>query len=105
MSAVVGFVMIIASLRLRGIYFALSTLIGNLILSAIFLNLTWLTAGPRGMSNIPAPVFSVPGIGEIAFVGYLQTYLVLAVLAAWLYGSWWLLHTRVGILPRGHQAR
>lgn len=97
MSAAVGFVMIIASLRLRGIYFALSTLIGNLILTAIFLNLTWLTAGPRGMSNIPPPVFWVPGIGEIAFVGYLQAYLVLAVLAAWLYASWWLLHTRVGV--------
>ena len=49
------------------------------------------------MSNIPPPVFWVPGIGEIAFVGYLQAYLVLAVLAAWLYASWWLLHTRVGI--------
>ena len=60
MSTAVGFVMIIASLRLRGIYFALSTLIGNLILSAIFLNLTWLTAGPRGMSNIPPPYFGCP---------------------------------------------
>lgn len=97
MSMVVGFVMIIASLRLRGIYFALSTLIGNLILSAIFLNLTWLTAGPRGMSNIPAPVFWLPGVGDVAFVGYLQTYLVLAILVVWLCASWWMLHTKTGV--------
>jgi branched-chain amino acid transport system permease protein len=97
MSMVVGLVMIIASLRLRGIYFALSTLIGNLILSAIFLNLTWLTAGPRGMSNIPPPIFWLPGIGNVAFVGYLQAYLVLAILVAWLYVSWLMLHTKTGI--------
>jgi branched-chain amino acid transport system permease protein len=97
MSMVVGFVIIIASLRLRGIYFALSTLIGNLILSAIFLNLTWLTAGPRGMSNIPPPVFWLPGVGDVAFVGYLQTYLVLAILVAWLFASWRILHTKTGI--------
>jgi branched-chain amino acid transport system permease protein len=97
MSMVVGLVMIIASLRLRGIYFALSTLIGNLILSAIFLNLTWLTAGPRGMSNIPTPTFWVPGIGDVVFVGYLQTYLVLAILVVWLCVSWLMLHAKIGI--------
>ena len=96
MATIVGLAMIIASLRLRGIYFALSTLIGNLILSAMFLNLTWLTAGPRGMSNIPAPVISLPGIGQIAFVGYLQTYLVLAILVAWLFLAWRILHSKAG---------
>ena len=97
MSTIIGLVMIIASLRLRGIFFALSTLIGNLILSAMFLNLTWLTAGPRGMSNIPAPSFWFPGIGEVAFVGYLQTYLALLLLIAWLVVCWLMLQGRTGI--------
>ena len=97
MSTIIGLVMIIASLRLRGIFFALSTLIGNLILSAMFLNLTWLTAGPRGMSNIPAPSFWFPGIGEVAFVGYLQTYLALLLLIAWLVVCWLILQGRTGI--------
>jgi branched-chain amino acid transport system permease protein len=96
LSTFVGLLMIIASLRLRGIYFALSTLIGNLILSAMFLNLTWLTAGPRGMSNIPAPTFSAPVIGEVAFVGYLQTYLVIGILVTWLLVAWRILHGRAG---------
>jgi branched-chain amino acid transport system permease protein len=97
MSAIVGLAMIVASLRLRGIFFALSTLIGNLILSAMFLNLTWLTAGPRGMSNIPPPSFWFPGIGEVVFAGYLQTYLALFILGLWLFACWVLLRGRVGI--------
>jgi branched-chain amino acid transport system permease protein len=96
-STIVGLAMIVASLRLRGIFFALSTLIGNLILSAMFLNLTWLTAGPRGMSSIPAPSFWLPGIGEVVFAGYLQTYLALLILVVWLYACWVMLRGRAGI--------
>ena len=72
-ATLVGLIMILASLRLQGIYFALSTLIGNLILSAIFFNVTDLTAGPRGMSAIPPPTIFLPGVGELVFNDYLQT--------------------------------
>jgi branched-chain amino acid transport system permease protein len=92
----VGFVIIMASLRLQGIYFALSTLIGNLILSAIFLNVTTLTAGPRGIANIPPPAISLPGIGDFAFVGFAQTCLVLAILALWMAVAWRLITGRRG---------
>ncbi len=97
LAAGVGLAMIMASLRLRGIYLALSTLIGNLILSAMFLNLTWLTAGPRGMSGIPGPTMSLPWLGSVEFAGSLQTFLVLAVLAAWLYVVWTIMKGRTGV--------
>jgi ABC-type branched-subunit amino acid transport system permease subunit len=96
MATLVGLIMILASLRLQGIYFALSTLIGNLILSAIFFNVTDLTAGPRGMSAIPPPVINLPGIGEIVFNDYLQTYLVMAIAVAWIYAVWRLVNGRMG---------
>jgi ABC-type branched-subunit amino acid transport system permease subunit len=96
MATLVGLIMILASLRLQGIYFALSTLIGNLILSAIFFNVTDLTAGPRGMSAIPPPVIDLPGLGEIVFTDYLQTYLVMAIAVAWIYAVWRLVNGRMG---------
>ncbi|MDA0261930.1 MAG: branched-chain amino acid ABC transporter permease [Proteobacteria bacterium] len=95
-ATLVGLIMTLASLRLQGIYFALSTLIGNLILSAIFFNVTDLTAGPRGMSAIPPPTIGLPGIGEIVFIDYLQTYLVMAIAIAWIYGVWRMVNGRMG---------
>jgi branched-chain amino acid transport system permease protein len=92
----VGYAMIIASIRLRGIFFALSTLIGNLILSAMFLNLTWLTGGPRGMSIIPPPYISLPGGGTFYFSGYWQTFFVMAIMTVWLYIAWRLIQGKLG---------
>ena len=52
------------SLRLRESISRLAHAHRHLILSAIFVNLTWLTAGPRrNVQEIPPPVFWVPGIG------------------------------------------
>lgn len=95
-ATLVGLIMILASLRLQGIYFALSTLIGNLILSAIFFNVTDLTAGPRGMSAIPPPTIFLPGVGELVFNDYLQTYLVMAIAIAWIYAVWRMVNGRMG---------
>lgn len=95
-ATVVGFVVIMASLRLQGIYFALSTLIANLILSAVFLNVISLTAGPRGLSDIPPPALGIPGFGQFVFSGFAQTSLVLAILAVTIAIAWRIITGRRG---------
>jgi branched-chain amino acid transport system permease protein len=44
-------------LKLRGHYVAIATLGISAMISAVLLSFTWLTYGPLGVSNIPAPAF------------------------------------------------
>jgi branched-chain amino acid transport system permease protein len=54
-SAILGAIVISPALSLRGHYVAIATLgIGAMVVAAI-LNLEWLTRGPLGVTNIPAP--------------------------------------------------
>jgi len=54
-TAVFGFLIGYPSLRLRGVYFALTTLCFGEILSLVFENWIPVTGGPTGISRIPAP--------------------------------------------------
>ncbi len=57
LAAVIGAVIVAPSLHLRGHYVAIVTLGIGAIVTSLLLNLDWLTNGPLGVSNIPAPVF------------------------------------------------
>ncbi|MGH2457565.1 MAG: ABC transporter permease [Chloroflexota bacterium] len=56
LAAVIGAVIVAPSLHLRGHYVAIVTLGIGAIVTSLLLNLDWLTNGPLGVSNIPAPV-------------------------------------------------
>ncbi len=53
MGALVGLVLGVPSLRLRGIYFVLATLGFLEIVRQLLSNMTWLTGGTNGVANIP----------------------------------------------------
>jgi len=55
-AALIGFLVSLPTLRLRGIYLAITTLGASEILRLIALNWEGLTGGPVGIKNIPAPV-------------------------------------------------
>lgn len=56
-AAFIGALIVTPALHLRGHYVAITTLgVGAMVVSAL-LNLEWLTRGPLGITNIPAPVF------------------------------------------------
>jgi len=85
------------SLRLRGPYFAISTLafaeIGVLVLN----NWMDLTRGPMGIPGVPRPFILLPGGGTFVFdAGLSWYYLMLGILGVTLLGVHRLLTSRVG---------
>ena len=60
-AAVVGVVLGLPSLRLRGFYFTLSGLVIQTALTMLFVYLPQLTAGDTGISQIPPPTLPLPG--------------------------------------------
>jgi len=74
LSALVGILIGYPFLRLRGHYFAISTLAFCILMGHIFSNWVFLTAGPAGVtmgpgqvSGIPDASFSVPFVGHFVF--------------------------------------
>jgi branched-chain amino acid transport system permease protein len=55
-AAVIGLLVALPTLRLKGIYLALVTLGSSEIIRLIALNWEWLTGGPVGIKNIPSPL-------------------------------------------------
>ncbi len=92
-AAVLGAIIISPALGLRGHYVAIATLgIGAMVVAAI-LNLEWLTRGPLGVTNIPAPRF----FGYTIITArdyYVLSVAVLLVCAA-----------AIGLLQRSHLGR
>ncbi len=86
------------SLRLRGVYFALTTLGFGEILSLVFENWIPVTGGPMGITGIPAPTaIRLPGGISFAFdskVGFY--YLCLTFMLLSLYFNRQLLKSRLG---------
>lgn len=56
-ATVLGAIIVSPALRLRGHYVAIATLGIGAIVAAALLNFEWLTHGPLGVTNIPAPNF------------------------------------------------
>ena len=93
-----GFLIGYPSLRLRGVYFALTTLGFGEILFLVFDNWIPVTGGPMGITGIPAPTpIPLPGGYQIAFdskTGVYYLCLVFVLLA--IYVNRQLLHSRLG---------
>jgi branched-chain amino acid transport system permease protein len=96
-TAIFGFLIGYPSLRLRGVYFALTTLAFGEILSLVFENSVAVTGGPMGITKIPPPP-------PLALAGLRLTfdekagfyYLCLICLAAAIYVNRQLLRSRLG---------
>jgi branched-chain amino acid transport system permease protein len=68
-AALVGVVLGLPSLRLRGFYFALSCLVIQSALTLLFVYLPQFTQGDTGISQIPAPTVTLPGVGSATLSG------------------------------------
>jgi len=78
--AVVAFLIGLMTLRLREAYFAIATLLFNVIIYEIVDKWDEVTRGPRGLFGIPSPVIEVGGV-SVSFSGAQNFYyLMLAVL-------------------------
>lgn len=77
-AAIIGFLVSLPTLRLRGIYLAIVTLGSSEIIRLIALNWEPVTGGPNGIRGIPAPMFF--GAKISGSVQYYYIFLILAVL-------------------------
>ncbi|HAM59243.1 MAG TPA: hypothetical protein DCQ64_29065 [Candidatus Rokubacteria bacterium] len=87
-AAVVGVVLGLPALRLRGFYFTLSSLVIQSALTLLFVYFPRFTQGDTGISQIPAPTVTLPGLGTAALTGVwfeetLAVAAMLAVLVVW----------------------
>ncbi|QUH26446.1 branched-chain amino acid ABC transporter permease [Serpentinicella alkaliphila] len=77
-TSLVGFLISLPTLRLRGIYLAIVTLGFSEIIRIIALNWTSVTGGPMGVKGIPSPIFL--GIRISGSSRYYYIFLALAIL-------------------------
>jgi branched-chain amino acid transport system permease protein len=89
LAAAAGFVVGLPSLRIRGLYLAIVTLMFSFIVENLALNLEGLTGGPRGITNIPRPA-----VGKWVLQSDLAYYYLVVLAAAalvaltrWVVGS------------------
>jgi branched-chain amino acid transport system permease protein len=97
-TAAFGFLIGYPSLRLRGVYFALTTLAFGEILSLVFENWISVTGGPMGITRIPPPTpIHLPGGVSLAFddkTGFYYLCLIFLLIA--MYVNRQLLRSRLG---------
>lgn len=84
-AAIVGVVLGLPALRLRGFYFALSTLVIQVALSLLYTTAEDFTGGDTGFSNVPYPRIPLPGgeefiIRDVYYVYLILVFLILTVL-------------------------
>ncbi|HPQ47727.1 MAG TPA: branched-chain amino acid ABC transporter permease [Clostridia bacterium] len=91
-SSIVGFLISLPTLRLRGIYLALVTLGFSEILRLVALNWTSLTGGPMGIKGIPAPWF----FGLRATSPHNYYFIVLLFVVLCLFTSYRVINSKVG---------
>jgi len=91
-SSIVGLLISLPTLRLRGIYLALVTLGFSEILRLVALNWTSLTGGPMGIKGIPAPWF----FGLRATSPHNYYFIVLLFVALCLFTSHRVINSKVG---------
>jgi branched-chain amino acid transport system permease protein len=93
-SGLLGLIIGIPSLRLRGPYFVIVTMGFNIILVSIIENLGNLTGGVTGLMGIPSP----SGIGGISFDTKMKLYYLFLII---LFIFWWVLYrirtSRMGV--------
>ena len=81
-AAVVGAIIAVPSLRLRGDYFALATLGFAVIVYSVAKNWVSLTRGPMGLPGIPR--FDLFGVSFSSNLSYLLVTVVLVLLSSWM---------------------
>jgi branched-chain amino acid transport system permease protein len=93
-AALVGVVLGLPSLRLRGFYFTLSSIVIQSALTLLFVYFPQFTGGDTGISQIPAP--TVPLVGEVPLAGvWFEEALVVAAIATVL-AVRWITRSRLG---------
>jgi branched-chain amino acid transport system permease protein len=82
MAALIGIVVGIPSLRIKGIYLAIATLAAQLIIEWTINHVTWISGGVQSSIEIPRPsLFGVPLSSEAAIYEFLMFFAVLAIVA------------------------
>src|SRR6476620_741378 len=82
MAALIGAVVGIPSLRIKGIYLAIATLAAQLIIEWTINHVQWISGGIQSSIEIPRPsVFGVPLRAEWQFYLFLMFFAVLAIVA------------------------
>ena len=82
-AALVGVVLGLPALRLRGFYFTLSSIVIQSALTLLFVYLPQFTQGDTGISQIPAPRLTLPGRGSVALEGvWFEEVLAMAAIAS-----------------------
>jgi branched-chain amino acid transport system permease protein len=83
MAALIGMVVGIPSLRIKGIYLAIATLAAQLIIEWTINHVTWISGGVQSSIEIPRPsLFGVPLAAEAQIYEFLMFFAVLAIVAA-----------------------
>ncbi|MCD6322074.1 MAG: branched-chain amino acid ABC transporter permease, partial [Clostridiales bacterium] len=91
-TSIIGLLIALPTLRLRGIYLALVTLAFSEILRLVALNWTSLTGGPMGIKGIPAPWFF--GLRSTSPHNYYFIVLIFVILC--LFTSYRVINSKVG---------
>jgi branched-chain amino acid transport system permease protein len=68
-AAAVGVILGLPALRLRGFYFVLSSLVIQVALTLVFIYFPQFTNGDTGITQIPRPRLSLPGLGAVDLTG------------------------------------
>jgi branched-chain amino acid transport system permease protein len=103
MAALIGVLIGSAILRLKGIYFAMVTLIFGEAVRLFFMNGGTITGGPSGIWGVPKPdalsIFGVTIVPEFQATSYLSFYFLAAFLLMAVLGMMWRLkRSRLGLL-------
>jgi branched-chain amino acid transport system permease protein len=80
MSALIGTIVGIPSLRIKGIYLAIATLAAQLIIEWTINHVQWISGGVQASITIPRPsVFGVRLVSERQIYGFLMFFVVIAI--------------------------
>jgi branched-chain amino acid transport system permease protein len=83
MAAVVGAVVGIPSLRIKGLYLAIATLAGQLIIEWTINHVTWISGGVQASIEVPRPrLFGLEISGQRGMYFFLLVFVVLATVGA-----------------------
>lgn len=95
-AALCGVLLGLPSLRLRGFYFVLSSIVLQVALTLVFVQWRKFTGGDTGISNIPYPRIPIIGGGEFVVKEIYFVYLILVLLIAVILLINRILHSNLG---------
>lgn len=81
-TAIIGVLLGFPSLRIKGLYFAVFSLMVQVVLTQVFTDWTGFTNGEAGIAGIPSPLLSLGSL-RLVFTGTALAYLCVIVLLVW----------------------